>query len=470
MSICKLTNTLLIISNLFFLLLYITLCINNRIAVDDFYFLSNVNEHGIIDGAIIEYNSWNSRWLSLILNHFILLFNQKTSIGLTIYGIFNLLSFVCVVFFLTITITKYLNPFIKVQKNNRLKHYLSYLNYSFFLVSLIFISTMKIGETWFWLCASTGYLWSNIIFLLGLACLLTKNQNSIITIIGCLSFFFIGGSSPTLALISILILSVILMASILHYFQIEINRKIIIRRSFLSMLFCLASFIVLYLGEGNRIREQFFQEISIGYSLILNFKMAGIILLKRIPFIIPVIAILSLPMISYGNYIKKGRSELNWKKKIIYLSLIYLSLIYLFQLPITYKTQDVGAHRTLFFITILTISYFFITFYIIGKNLTINKRWNNFLAIIPFIVSSFIFGHEFIYQYSTTSKYAEAYDQRMIYVKKNHHDIEILELKPLPSSGMLYSAEISSDTSHFSNKFFKKALNLNFKVKKSSNK
>ena len=456
------------ISNILFLFLYITLCINNRIAVDDFYFLTNVNDHGLINGSILEYNSWNSRWLSLLLNHSVLLIYQKTNITLILYGIFNLFSFVCVVFFLTSTISKHLTPNPTIQKGKNQQHYLSLFNYSFFLVSLIFISTMKIGETWFWLCSSTAYLWSNIMFLLGIACLLTKKTNTFLNLIGCFSFFFIGGSSPILALVSILLLAAIIILSISRHFPNQINKKIIQKRSFINILFCLTSFTVLYFGEGNGVREQFFQEVSISYSLILNFKMAGIIILKRIPLIIPFIAVLSLPITPYGNYVKNGTKDLNWKKKIILISIIYLGLIFLFQLPITYKTQDVGANRTLFFITILTLFFFLIIYFLFGKHSNLNNRFLNYITIIPFVISSFIFGHQLINQYSITSKYAEAHDQRMIYLKKHQSDqkIETLELKPLPPSGMLFSAEISNDTSHFSNKFLKKALGLSFNIKK----
>lgn len=466
MSFFKITNILLTLSNFLFILLYITLCVNNRIAIDDFYFLSNVSEHGIIDGSIYEYNSWNSRWLSLLLNHSILFIYQKMNFIIALYGILNLILFVLALFFLITTVIDYIN-ISPILKKNKLYFQLSLLNFSVFFVGLIFISTMRIGETWFWICSSTGYIWSNIMFIIGIGCLIKREVKYSLSTIGCLSFFFIGGSSPTLSLLSILILSTIIVLASVNYFHDLINKKILIKRSLLSLLLCLSSFIILYLGEGNRIREQFFHEISIGYSIILNFKMSGIIILKRIPLIIPIIAILSLPIISYSNYLKSGRSDMNWKKKVIYISILYLSLIYFFQLPITYKTQDVGAYRTLFFITILTIFYFLILFFLIGKNLFISKQLLNYLSKVPLLISSFIFAYFLINQYYTTTKYAKAYDQRMINLMEERTDIEILDLKPLPPSGMLYSAEISTDTSHYSNKFIKKALNLNFKVRKS---
>jgi len=463
-----LINTILSLSNLLFLLLYVTLCFHNRLAIDDFHFLSTVNEHGIITGTLIEYNSWSSRWISVLLNHFILLINKNTPIGLPVFGIFNLLLFISVGFFFFKNLfqpssTPYFNL---PQQKNKLTKYWLFTNLSTFLISIIFISTIKIDETWFWLCSSTTYLWSNIMVLIGIACLLMRKKNTTLTLIGYFSFFYIGGSSGPLAIVSLLILLTTIVLAYFKNIPFKINRAIIIKRSFLSFFFCLASFLVLFFAEGNRIREQFFQEISIGYSFILNIKMVGIILIKRLPSILPFIAILCLPMISFGNYFKNSKADLKWKKKISYITFIYFSLIYIFQLPITYKTQDVGAFRALFFVTILTVSFFLLAYYIIGRNTSFNKRSYTYITIIPFLVSLSIFGYEFINQNTITSEYANAYDRRMIYIKSNDNNIELLELAPLPPSGMLFSAELSSDTSHFSNQHLKKALKLNFNIKK----
>ena len=44
-----------------------------------------------------------------------------------------------------------------------------------------------------------------------------------------------------------------------------------------------------------------------------------------------------------------------------------------------------------------------------------------------------------------------------------------IELEPLPSSGMIYSAEISEDTNYFTNNFLEYALHLKFDVRKKTN-
>ena len=97
--------------------------------------------------------------------------------------------------------------------------------------------------------------------------------------------------------------------------------------------------------------------------------------------------------------------------------------------------------------------------------MVINKHLNTVLITCPFIVSSFLFGYELLNQKAITSQYAKAYDQRLHYLKMNS-DSPLLELAPLPPSGMLFSAEISVDPAHFSNQHLKKALHLSGKVRK----
>lgn len=463
----KIRNSFIAISNIFFLSLYVTLCLNNRLAIDDFHFLSNVNELGVIAGTIAEYNGWSSRWLSVLLNHFILYLNEKSNVALPAFGILSLTLFVLVVFFTlknlsSLSSTSRISHF---SKNGILSDNRSVINYSVFLVSILFVSTIKIDETWFWLCASTTYLWSNMMFILGAACLVYKKKSFAITLISCICFLYVGGSSGPLALICLLLLLILSILSFTKHFPLKENRELILRRAALCFFMCLFSFLVLYLAKGNRIREQFFEDISIGYGFILNIKMVGIILIKRLPHVLPAIILFCLPMISFGHNFWMGKAGQDWKYKLIYLFAGFIVLIYIFQLPITYKTQDVGAYRALFFVSILTIGLILTVFFLIGKNVSINKHFNTALITCPFIVSSFLFGYEFLNQRTITSKYAKAYDQRLHYLRMNS-DSSFLELVPLPPSGMLFSAEISADTTHFSNQHLKKALHLTGNVRK----
>jgi hypothetical protein len=71
-------------------------------------------------------------------------------------------------------------------------------------------------------------------------------------------------------------------------------------------------------------------------------------------------------------------------------------------------------------------------------------------------------------QYHTVSKYAVALDKRteMLQQLQQTKNKKTITVSPLPSSGYLYSAEISTDTNYFGNEHYRLGLFLDFKVKK----
>ena len=70
-------------------------------------------------------------------------------------------------------------------------------------------------------------------------------------------------------------------------------------------------------------------------------------------------------------------------------------------------------------------------------------------------------------QNKISSDYAAAVDQRIEKLKlaKLNGDTRTVELNPLPSSGMLFSSEISEDTANFSNQHLKCYLKLDFQIR-----
>ena len=72
-----------------------------------------------------------------------------------------------------------------------------------------------------------------------------------------------------------------------------------------------------------------------------------------------------------------------------------------------------------------------------------------------------------INHYSIASTYARANDERIMTIKELNEQITkdtLIFLDPLPPSGMLYSTEIASDTSHFTNKELRLGYNLKFHI------
>ena len=89
-------------------------------------------------------------------------------------------------------------------------------------------------------------------------------------------------------------------------------------------------------------------------------------------------------------------------------------------------------------------------------NLILLGSFTTFLSI-------FFIGITCFQQIDIVLKYSDAYDQRIEYLKLNRNKNKLLILDPLPSSGMIFSAEISKDP--LANMHFKKGLNLKGNVK-----
>jgi len=447
---------LILMSNIIFVLLFIGLSYYNRIAIDDFYFLANVKEHGVIKGTIIEHSLWSGRWVSVFLNQLVLSFyNYKYF--LFIFGIFTFGFFIY-------SVNRLINNINVIFKLASLNTYQS-INISIFIISALFYSTVKIDETWFWLCASCTYLYSIIMLLLGSSALISPKKTYTNTLICSISFIYVGGSCEPLALLVILILTIILFISKLGIFA-NYKSNILTIRLLNALFCCLISFIILYIAEGNRVREQYFEEINIFHAFILNIKTTGMIILLRLPHIILPVLLFSITAyyLGYKNSNNNTINKKNIKNLIATVLFLYFAIIFLYQFPVTYATQDIAAYRALFPISLFSLMASGIIFYGLGciKCLKISIFKLAILLSLFTIIGINIYVS--VYQMKLLPQYTKSYDDRIILLMANKNNTAVLKVKSLPNSGLLYSAEISTDSLYFANKHLKKGLGLNSSV------
>ncbi len=305
---------------------------------------------------------------------------------------------------------------------------------------------------------------SVIMLIWGMAWLSYNKKNIFLLITGCIAFTHIGSSNEPMALITLLFLLIFFIAIYLSYIKSDIPKKLFIKRVIIASLFCITAFVILYMGEGNRVREGFFRKITIAEAFIMNIKFTGIIFLRRIPHVLPYVFLFSLPSGYLGQQLYQKTDRSKWLKNIIIISIVYLFTIYFYQLPITYKTQDIGAYRSLFPVSVYTLIYMSALFFVTGKFIRISEKLVKSILIIAFTICSFVNIYNYIIQSRTVKKYSEAYDKRIEYLIKNRENNGVLYLTPLPPSGMLLSGEISSDTSFYENQHLKDGLNLKCNV------
>ena len=444
--------SLMAFSNMLFVTLFVVLSYYNRIAADDFYFLANVNKYGVIKGTVVEYSNWSGRWFSVLLNQFVLSFYHLKHV-LLFYG-----SMVFVLFIYAIVkLIRNLNSLF--QWGNI--HLWQELNLAVFFISAIFYSTFKIDETWFWLCASCTYLMSMVFFFLGVAALISPRKGIANTLLIVMAFTYIGGSCEPFALIILLLL---ILFSVAHHFD-RIHLKLIKphlnQRVYLAFTCCLISFSIVYLSGGNKIRVEFFKEMSIWESLVLNVKTTGMIVLLRLPAIIPYLFIFSFPAYYWGSLNSAGDTHIkSIRIKNTAILMSYFLLLYVYQLPVTYITQDIAAYRALFPITLFSLLAGIGIFYNLGSSGILSSSKVHKLVVLSLVIICSLHIYALITQVQIVPKYTEAYDKRMVYLNQNKNNKTPIDLEPLPGSGLLYSAEISNDTNYYANQHLKNGLGL----------
>jgi len=437
----------LVISNLLFISLYVVLCYYNRIAIDDFHFLNNMQKYGLFEGTYLEWDTFNTRWLSVLLNHTVHKLHISTGLGLFLFGIMNLILFAWAIKVIIGTINL---RWLKI----RLDMWVLW-NIAVFGITIIFYSTFKINETWFWLCSSCSVLVSMIALTAGINWLIKDRVGVAGSIVASVCFIYIGGASGPLALTVLLIIMGLLVSKRIKPLQ-TFGGLVPSPRLLMAFMLCLISFVILYVGEGNRIREQLFPEISVWQAILLNAKTTAMIVLLRIPYILPfaIVGVLSVTYLRKNFIGRQGKPSL---KTILIVTGVYFALIYCYQLPITYKTSDIAAYRTLFPISVLTIIYlgllvWWASYFVAGKTTYVFTMCSLSCCLI-------YNGFNLINSSSVVAQYARAYDYRMLILENSAENAHIL-LSRLPESGFLMSAEIQADTSHFSNLLLKEAYSL----------
>jgi hypothetical protein len=452
------------LSAFLFTILFLLLSFFNKPAVDDFHFLYNVHQFGVWKGILYEYATWSPRYVAVFVTHLTLLVEEKTHFGYLIFGVlsFGLTILAIHQFLKTASQFRIWDMYLESDFLNKKHFFIS----SLFFCSCWFLATLKIGETWFWLCSASTYLWSNAFFLILFSVLFKQKATPYHFVILFICTLYIGGSCGPLSLLSLFVLLSLITAGVFVRKSIFTNRHFMIRLIF-SFILLGIFFFVQYNSQGNRIRETFFKEINLGESLLLNLKMMGIIIFKRLPFSFIIGLTLTFPLFSVVPKKTIPRYE-KWFRCVCLSLFVYGVLLFLFQLSVTYKTQDVAAYRTLFFVNTLTLlfcAWFWILCSKYGVLLTISNYLKRLkvavLAIYTFILVCVLFQQAF-----TVTNYARAYHERMLYIRNHCVEGEIINLNPLPPSGFLFSAELSSDTAHFSNNHFRKALNLKCYVRK----
>jgi hypothetical protein len=432
----------------------------NRLATDDYYFIWDVRNHGIITGVTSQYMEWCGRFAATFTMD---VFYKAFDVNYSYYVLFPILSALLIfggVYLLLGNLASKLS-FVITAVHKRLT--------AASFTALLFFLSVDIGESWFWFCGLSSYLWSIIAFVWGVVFLSDGKNTFFSTTLALLCFVYVGGSSEVYSVILGLFFTLYLFS---NYRQSEnfksflsVNKKAVIVYSALAI-----SFVVFLIAPGNYLRDGLFPEHQFLYSFYITAKSFVKFGILYLPFKLPYIFIFAFPFLVVGDAIKSieiKALKLSFKTFFIRISSAFTFILFIFFFIVSYVMVETGPPRIWFLISFLFSIYCTIVFFYAGYKGILKEK-----SLVDLKYSSVVFGiglmlFHLVYQYPIASKYAKANDERIELITTLNKTIKgdsLVSLAPLPSPGMLYSTEIASDTSHFTNKELRLGYDLKFHV------
>lgn len=419
-----------------FLVLYSILAYYNRIVYEDYSGVyGNYFYGGVWPNAIQTYNTWGGNLFSFATGFYILRLSEN-GIPLFVYHALELFLFWI--------------GFRSILKNIGFK--IDDINLFALIFSLIlFFCTVNVGESWFWILASTNYTLALSLALIGLGLSLKPVHTIFDHFISCILFLYVGAASEPFALMCIIFCTT--------YLFYKIWRKQKWDKLYLVILLSLlAGFIFTETASGTIIRKSAMPDINIFLAVKRTFGAIAKFWLFEFYKILPGFCLSVL----IGIYLAK---EINFKSdnyKILFHSfLIFNALLFLSFLPVCYIMGEAGPYRSWHHIGLYTMTLGGSTGLFIGNKKAITNY--SITNLFTYLFCVFL-TYQIVNQTLILEKFTTAYDERTQWLQalqqSIHRQKEIIA--PLPASGMIYSQECSPDTNDFSYKYFRKYLGIGF--------
>lgn len=454
---------LLLLFSIAFLSLYFLLSYNNRLAADDFYFLKNLNDHGIWNAMLAAYHSWVTRWFAILF----------LNVVLTTYTLFH--SLLPYHLFTIIVLIFVLMKLIRVVADKILHIRFSFatlLFHSILLLASFFFFTFNIGETWFWITSTAMYLWSIIFLIAGFTIIIQNKITLLKGMLLILCFLFIGGASESIAINTLFLLGGGIVYfnyrnkfSLRNFWSDNRNKML-----FIAIVSVVAALLISYAGEGRSLRQSALPDTGLMKAKFISLKLLVKLVLFQLPLKIHWFIFFSVPWIVLGQQFSLDKKESLEKilSKIFKFFLLFMLLSFISFIPVSYLLGETGPFRTWIMVSFyLTLCCAVCGFYL-GCKADLNKKLLNRMFAISLLTLLVLLIINIKEQNEITSVYAKTVDERMheLIQLKEQENKNTVELNALPPSGMLLSSEISEDSSHFTNRHIKNFLDLKFDIRK----
>lgn len=431
-------------ANILFICLLLILAFYNRFAVDDFFTLGLIKESGVKGAINYFYHFANGRWAAVSLMVSSIYAIHEKIITLVIYELITIAALIAAVYFFL----KRINTLFNLSLAGR-----EIFSYCLSFILLYFLVTPKKGECWFWLTATSQYLWCITLMLAGIVVILNNMKGILPYLFIALAFIFIGGSPESFIAGTLFLFFILFFAEkFLAFLSGKIDFKLLRRHVSIATAFLLCSFAINFFSPGSKERSTRLPEPDILKALFENSK--GLIKfgLFEIPSLAFYVIIFCIPWFLLGNayYRPQNTSLKTFRKKFLVCCCMLAGIFFIMLLPGTYVLSEPPPKRAwmqVYFILTCFLCYWSFRG---GKKFFVNELKLKRLKLFYIVSSIVFFSVVIIYQFKTVKNYSEAYDARMNLINNVRDTItSTLIVGPLPSSGMLYSAEVSPDSAHY---------------------
>lgn len=432
----KWMNLLMAANGLLFVGLFLGIGLFNRPSADDFHYRALVQEHGVWDAMLLHYHHWNPRWAStLVVNAFFSVWQDVVTLPLLHLMTVALgwSAFALLLYALARRMGIGVNRFqIAVLP--------------FYLLAGLFYVSFGRGDTWYWLCSVPMYLWGVLATALGFGLLFLKGGKWWRFPLVAVAFAYVGGSSEPVAVCALIVL---IYVGLLrtdnvgpHIFHV-------------ATLACLIALMVDAMGSGAQVRLEHLPQLPLSERLWVGMRNYGMMLLLRIPSVLPALLVFLLPMAWMGMRGARHQAE---SAKDLYVStrhgfaqadLLMLSTSFMMGLLMS----DAGPDRAWLPISAMLLALGAVVAYRSGKWLDGRLKGRLFhLAMLSQLVLVTYQSYALINELPKARTYAVAFDGRMrtIATAVERGDT-LVALDPLPDAGWLQSAEVTADTAHHLN-------------------
>jgi hypothetical protein len=413
----------------------------NRVASDDFEFLSKLRDLGFTGSVAWFYNHWNTRWMAIGWMNLVFMWWNVTG-ALWVY---HTLSMTMLWWVIRSIIRNKLNL---PSTESSILAALSCINF-FFL-------TFSISDVFFWINTSTMYLWGSIAFLFAFAEIIKERSwlNGFPSII--ISALYLGGSYEPLVATSMAGSVVFLWMMFTRKGGGVVSQPAVLRTIvFLSVL--MIAFAISFAGEGHVIRSSFLPDTSLQEKLWIGVKAVVKMFVVEIPMKLGWILVFMIPWMIVGTHQAPHWLKTNIFRKIT----ITLTLLIIISLaPVVWVMSEMGPERAWTQITIWLTAFTAIAGMYVGKKLKNLITDFRFFPLTGRMVTLILLLAG-LPQLKSSWNYMKAYDTRMeIFQSKKGEKGELIKLEPLPEPGWFHSAEIATYPEHFTNRHLKSYLQL----------